>query len=120
MSATSDGYDLLAQIPAGYEYQPAIEDALYAAWAANGYQPLSSAQALTAVEAVAGPQPQPLSSLAQMPWLEIAAPLVMNGWPAGLSIAPSDAPWRLLDPAGRPLLNPGGLPLLDARGNYGV
>lgn len=88
MPSPDQKYDLMALIPPGYNYQPFILDALYAAWAANNFNPLTLAAALAAVEAVAGPEPAPVTSLKQWPALDIEAPRFMNDWPAGLTIGP--------------------------------
>lgn len=50
-------YDLAAQLPAGYLMTREALDALASAYLANGYKPITQAQAIAAVSAVEGAQP---------------------------------------------------------------
>lgn len=61
------GYDILAQLPAGYVLTRESTDALEALWISNNYVPPSAAQILAAVEAVDGPQPAYPAGLRRFP-----------------------------------------------------
>jgi hypothetical protein len=46
--SATPGYDPSLALPPGFVRQRQYDDALYAAWQANGFQPLTSAQAIAA------------------------------------------------------------------------
>lgn len=77
-------YDLICAFDSllpGYVFEKADWDAMYAAWAANGFVPLTSAEALAYVLPEHGPQPPLVTSIPQM-WGIDEAPLFMNPSPA--------------------------------------
>ena len=65
MATPDPNYDLLSVInmlAPGVVLQQAVLDGVHAAWAANGYRPLTAPQVI----AVTGPLPAPLTTLKRM------------------------------------------------------
>lgn len=62
-------YDLIAAFDTllpGMQFSPGDWDAMYAAWVADGYVPLTQAQALAYVSVIHGPLPALLTSIPQL------------------------------------------------------
>lgn len=78
-------YDLMGaydSFAAGFFWSRGDYDAMYAAWAANGFQPLNGTQVVAAIVAVDGPQPALVTAIRQLPGYD-DAPLYFAPQPAG-------------------------------------